>query len=271
MKTMLRQYLITAALVGALAATSAVGQDTDEAAELAKKLQNPVAALISVPFQNNFEWGGGPHSKGFKYTLNFQPVIPISLTEDWNLISRTIVPVIEQDDVVPDSSQAGLGDILQSAFFSPKAPGPGGIIWGVGPAFLLPTSTEDYLGAQKFAIGPTAVALKQTSGWTFGMLANHLVSTGGTHSTSDVNATFLQPFVSYTTKMYTTFAVNTESTYDWENGQWTVPVNASVAQLLKLGGQPMQFQIGPKLYVEGPTGAPDWGIRFAYILLFPKK
>lgn len=154
--------------------------------------------------------------------------------------------------------------------FRRKPPVPGGIIWGAGPAFNLPTSTEDFLGAQKFAIGPTAVALKQTSGWTFGMLANHLVSTGGTRSTSDVNSTFLQPFVSFTTKTYTTIGINTESTYDWENAKWTVPLNPFVAQLVKIGGQPMQFQIGPKLYVEGPTSAPDWGIRFAYTLLFPK-
>ena len=102
------------------------------------------------------------------------------------------------------------------------------------------------------------------------MLANHLVSTGGTHSTSDVNSTFLQPFVSFTTKMYSTFAVNTESTHDWEAAQWTVLLNVTVAQLPKLGGQPMQFQLGPKLYVEGPTGAADWGIRFTYTMLFPK-
>ena len=117
---------------------------------------------------------------------------------------------------------------------------------------------------------PTAVLLRQHSGWTYGILANQLVSTGGTRGTEDVNATVLQPFLSYTTKTYTTFLVNTESTYDWESGQWTAPVNVAVAQLLKLGGQPMQFQIGPKLYVEGPTGAPDWGIRFAYTLLFPR-
>jgi hypothetical protein len=265
-----RVCLVITVAIGALTGTSAVGQEADQSADLAKKLQNPVAALISIPFQSNFEWGGGPHSKGFKYTLNFQPVIPISISENWNLISRTIVPVIEQDDVVPHSSQGGMGDVLQSAFVSPKAPGSGGIIWGLGPAFLLPTTTTMFLGAEKFGIGPTAVALKQTSGWTFGLLANHLVSIGGTRSTSDINSTFLQPFVSYTTKSYTTFALNTESTYDWENSKWTVPMNVSVAQLLKLGGQPMQFQIGPKLYIEGPTGAPDWGIRFAYTLLFPQ-
>jgi len=258
-------------LLCALAATSAAGQETahDNDHALAMKLQNPVAALISVPLQNNFEWGGGPGSEGFKYTLNFQPVIPISISQDWNLISRTIVPVIEQDDVVPNSTQGGLGDILQSLFFSPKAPGLGGIIWGVGPAFLLPTSTEDFLGAQKFAIGPTTVFLRQHSGWTYGMLNNHLVSTGGTRSTEDVNSTYFQPFLSFTTKTYTTFSLNTESTYDWEAAKWTVPLNLLVAQLVKIGGQAMQFRIGPKLYVEGPTGAPDWGLRFEYTLLFP--
>ena len=260
-------------VVCALAVSSAVGQEAGQDSEhaLAMKLQNPVAALISVPFQNNFEWGSGLRSEGFKYTLNFQPVIPISITENWNLISRTIVPVIQQNDVVPDSSQGGLGDILQSVFFSPKAPGPGGIIWGLGPAFLLPTSTADFLGGQKFAIGPTAVVLRQHSGWTYGILLNHLVSTGGTRSTEDVNATFLQPFLSFTTKTRTTFALNTESTYDWESSKWTVPLNLTVKQLLRLGGAPMQFELGPKLYVEGPTSAPDWGIRFTYTLLFPTK
>lgn len=241
----------------------------DDAGALAQKLQNPVAALISVPFQSNFEWGLGPHSPGFKYTLNFQPVIPISLSEDWNLISRTIVPIIHQDDVLPGTTQGGMGDITQSAFFSPKAPGPGGIIWGLGPVFLLPTSTEDFLGAQKFGMGPTGVALRQSKGWTYGILANHLWSIGGTRATPTVNATFLQPFLSYTTKTHTTFGIQTESTYDWTGSKWTIPLIAPVSQILKIGGLPISLQLGPKLYVEGPTSAPDWGIRFAFILLFP--
>ena len=124
MSCTLLKTLGTTMLLCALAGTGALGQEAGHDAEhaLALKLQNPIAALISVPFQSNFEWGGGPRSEGFKYTLNFQPVIPISISEDWNLISRTIVPVTEQDDVVPDSSQAGLGDILQSAFFRRKPP-----------------------------------------------------------------------------------------------------------------------------------------------------
>ena len=258
-----------AAVTALCAAEPDTALPADDASELAKQLQNPLAALVSVPFQSNFEWGGGPHSDGFKYTLNLQPVIPFSLTENWNVISRTIMPFIHQEDVVPGTTQGGLGDIVQSLFLSPKKPGPGGLIWGVGPVLLLPTSTDRFLGAEKFGMGPTAVLLRQSNGWTYGLLCNHIVSIGGTRSTSDVNATFLQPFLSYTTSTKTTVAVNTESTYDWENSKWTVPLNANVSQLLKIGGQPISFTLGPKWYPEGPTGAPDWGIRFAVTLLFP--
>jgi hypothetical protein len=261
--------LLTFFFAGATPTVCAAAEEEDETAKVAKQLQNPVAALITAPFQSNFEWGGGPHSGGFKYTLNFQPVIPISLTDDWNLISRTIAPVVYQDDVVPRSAQGGMGDIVQSLFLSPAAPGPAGLIWGVGPVFLLPTTTTRFLGAEKFGGGPTGVLLRQDGGWTYGILANHLVSIGGTSRTSDVNATFLQPFVSYTTKTHTSFVLNTESTYDWENSKWTIPLIATVSQILKIRGQLLSLQLGPKLYVEGPTSAPDWGIRFATVFLFP--
>ncbi|RBP35350.1 hypothetical protein DES53_12217 [Roseimicrobium gellanilyticum] len=248
---------------------SSRAQDHD-AAELAKQLSNPVAALISVPFQNNFEWGGGPEGDGFRYLLNFQPVVPITLNEEWNMISRTIVPFISQEDMIGRSSQTGLGDITQSLFFSPKNPGPGGWIIGVGPAFLIPTATDDLLGTEKFGLGPTAVLLKQAHGWTFGALLNHIWSVAGDGDRDDVSSTFVQPFLSYTTKKQTTFTLNSESTYDWEHEQWTVPVNLSVAQLVKIGGHPYQFQLGAKYYADGPEGTPDWGVRFSVIFLFPK-
>ena len=255
---------------GALFAQDATKPASDEAAELAKKLSNPVAALISVPFQNNFEFGGGPDGDGFRYLLNFQPVIPISLNTNWNLISRTILPVISQHDMVGTSSQSGLGDITQSLFFSPKAPTHGGWIWGAGPAFLIPTATDSLLGTEKFGLGPTAVLLKQEHGWTYGGLVNHIWSVAGNDNRDDVSSTFLQPFLSFTTKKQTTFTLNTESSYDWEHSQWTVPINLMVAQLVKIGKTPVQLQIGGKYYAEGPSGAPDWGIRFAVFLLFPK-
>ena len=242
----------------------------DSEAELAKKLSNPVAALISVPFQNNFDFGGGPNGQGFRYTLNFQPVIPISLNTNWNVISRTILPFISQHDMIGDSSQTGLGDITQSFFFSPVKP-TGGWIWGAGPALLIPTATDDALGSGKFGLGPTVVVLKQVGGWTYGALVNHIWSVTGDDDRDAVNSTFLQPFVAYQTKTHTTFTLNTESSYDWEQSQWKVPVIVQASQLLKIGKLPLSLQIGGKYYAEGPSGAPTWGLRFSITLLFPQK
>src|SRR5688572_19920508 len=169
----LARVLWPALAVSAFASGSpASAQDAD----LAKQLSNPIASLISVPFQFNYDSGFGPND-GDRVTLNIQPVIPISLNEDWNMISRTIVPVIWQEDIAgPSGDQFGLGDTVQSLFFSPKAPGPGGIIWGVGPVFLLPTGTDPLLGGEKWGAGPTGVVLKQSGPWTYGMLANHIWS-----------------------------------------------------------------------------------------------
>jgi hypothetical protein len=251
-------------------ASGAAPSDAAQAAELAKKLQNPVANLISVPIQNNWDFGIGP-ADAMRYTVNIQPVIPFSLTKDWNLITRTIMPVIYAESPLPGGDNAaGLGDILQSFFFSPKEPTRGGWIWGAGPVFLYPTATDDALGTEKFGLGPTVVLLKQQHGWTYGMLANHIWSVTGESSRAEVNATFLQPFVSYTTKTFTTFGFNTETTYDWENEQGTVPLNWTVQQLLKIGPQPVAFQLGARYYAEKPPGGPDWGLRFAITLLFPK-
>ncbi|MDE1996738.1 MAG: transporter, partial [Rhizobiaceae bacterium] len=184
----------------------------DSGADLAKKLSNPVASLISVPFQFNYDRGFGPNH-GDRETLNIQPVIPFSLNDNWNVISRTIAPVIWQHDVAgPSGNQFGLGDITQSFFFSPKQPTSGGIIWGAGPVFLLPTATDDLLGSGKFGIGPTAVMLKQEGPWTVGALANHIWSVAGEGDRPDISSTFLQPFVSYTTHDAWTFTLNTEST-----------------------------------------------------------
>ena len=240
------------------------------AAALAKTLANPIGALISVPFQNNFDFGGGPNGDGFQYKVNIQPVVPISLNETWNLISRTIIPVVYQENIFGTSSQAGLSDTVQSLFFSPKAPTSGGWIWGVGPVLLLPTATDDLLGTEKWGAGPTAVLLKQQNGWTYGVLANHIWSYAGESSRADVNATFLQPFLTFTTPKQTTFTINTESTYDWANSQWTVPLNASVAQLVKVGKLPLQFQIGARYYAAKPANGPEWGLRFSVTFLFPK-
>ena len=263
--------------LGILSASVAVyavipaAQAQESAADLAKKLSNPIASLISVPFQGNYDGGYGPNHGG-KYTINIQPVIPFTLNEDWNVISRTIVPIVWQNDIAgPSGDQFGLGDTTQSLFFSPKKPTSSGIIWGVGPVFLLPTATDDLLGGGKWGAGPTAVALKQSGPWTYGALANHIWSLAGDDDRQDVNSTFLQPFISYTTKNAWTFALNTESTYDWQAEQWSVPINFTVAKLVKLDKQPIQLTAGIRYWAESPDNGPDgFGGRLAITFLFPK-
>lgn len=259
-------------LLAAASLLGSAGLACADDADLAKQLSNPVASLISVPFQFNYDRGYGPDD-GYRATLNIQPVVPISLNDDWNLISRTILPLITQHDVAGQSgTQSGLGDTTQSLFFSPKAPGPGGVIWGVGPAMLLPTATDDMLGSGKWGAGPTAVLLKQSGPWTYGVLANHIWSFAGDDDRSDVNSTFLQPFLSYTTPTAWTFGLNTESTYDWTNDDWSVPINFTVAKLVKFGKQPVSFTVGARYWAQTPESGPEgWGVRGVVTLLFPKK
>jgi hypothetical protein len=249
-------------------AQDAAGDKEASDAELAKKLQNPVASLISVPIQNNWDFGIGK-ADAMRYTANIQPVIPFSISKDWNLITRTIMPLIyAESPVAGGSDHSGLGDITQSFFLSPKEP-VGGWILGAGPVGFYPTATETELGAGKWGAGPTVVALQQTHGFTYGILANHIWSVAG-WGDQDINVSYLQPFFSYTTKQFTTFSVNTESTYDWRDEQWTVPMNFMVQQLVKIGGQPIAFMAGYRYYAEKPDGGPDSGLRFAVTFLFPK-
>ena len=273
-KTMLAFALAAFLIAPALAQTNTpAGPEpgsNEEMAEIAKKLNNPVASLISIPFQNNFDFGGGPNDDGFEYRLNIQPVVPVTLNEHWNIISRTILPYIYQDKRIGTSSQSGLGDTTESLFLSPKEPGPAGAIWGIGPILYLPTATDDLLGAEKWGAGPTALVLWQQHGWTYGALVSHTWSFAGDDDRQRISSTFPQPFLSYTTKKHTTFGVNTESTYDWVNTQWTVPINAYITQLIRIGKTPVSFQFGGRYYADKPAGGPDWGLRFTVTLVLPK-
>ncbi len=272
---MFRNHRRTAAFVCVLSVSAVGAAQAQESTELAKQLSNPIASLISVPIQLNYDTNIGSSDDGDKLLLNIQPVIPFSLTENWNLISRTIVPLISQDDVFPGmGSQSGLGDIVQSLFFSPNAPTAGGMIWGVGPQFLLPTATDDLLGGEKWGTGPTAVFLKQQGAWTYGALIGHIWSFAGDDNRNDISLTNIQPFLSYITPEAVTYSVNLESTYNHKaaNGQeWSVPINLAVSKLLRLGRQIVTIQGGVRYWADSPDNGPDgWGARLTFTLLFPK-
>lgn len=265
--------VISAALLTSAKAQESPAPSTSlSAEELAKKLANPVAALISVPFQANYDGDIGPLDEGERWTLNIQPVVPISLNEDWNMISRTIVPLVDQQDIFPGAgSQSGVGDILQSLFFSPVEPTASGWIWGAGPALLLPTGSDDLLTADKWAAGPSLVVLKQDGPWTYGGLVNHLWSYAGEDDRADVNASFLQPFATYTTPDAVSMTLQTEATYNWDSEEWTVPVMGVVAKVFNFGGQLVSLGAGVRYYADSPDSGPEgWGGRVAATFLFPK-
>jgi len=258
------------ATMAVLAATRVLAAGDDES-DLAKKLANPVANLVSVPFQYNHDNDIGP-SNGSKDYLNIQPVIPVGLNADWNVITRTIVPLVDLNDVPrPGDDTSGLGDTTASQFFSPKNPTASGWIWGAGPVELLPTASSRELGSGKWGLGPTFVGLKQEGPITYGVLANHIWSVAGDSDRANVSSTFMQPFFAYVTKTHTTFGVNTESTYNWTNDTWSVPLNFTVAQMLKLGPQICQVTLGARYWASSPAGGPDgWGYRIVVTLLYPK-
>ena len=237
--------------------------------ELAKQLSNPVSSLITFPLQSNFDFGMGAGS-GWRYTLNVQPVIPVSLNSKWNMISRTIVPIIHQHNVAGTSSQSGLGDISQSLFFSPTDSKR--FIWGVGPQLLIPSATNDLLGTEKFAIGPTFIVLKQREAWTVGALTNHLWSIAGDDTRASVNSTFIQPFLSYNTRDAWTYSLNTESTYDWTANHWNVPIHFSVSKLIRFGHQPVSFGGALRCWATSSSGGPEGcGLRIIVTPLFPTR
>lgn len=251
------------------APTAAMAQENSDA-ELAKKLNNPVSSLISVPLQFNYDCCYGP-SEGYRGTLNIQPVVPVSVAKDWNMIVRTIVPVIHQDRTSPEvGSVSGFGDITQSFFFSPKADH-NGFVWAVGPVVLWPIGRE-HLGTKTWGAGPTALALQQTGPWTVGVLANHIWSVAdvGGKDRPDVSQTFIQPFLSWTSATHTTVGINTESAYNWETRSWTIPINLQVSQLYNFGGQRVQLTGGAKVYAAREDHGPAWGLRFVATFLFPQ-
>ena len=256
-KSVLAFFLFLAATLTADCLTFAADD-----ASLAQDLSNPVADLITVPIQMNFDDNYGPTDDGWKLQTNIQPVIPFSMSDDWNIITRTIMPVIYQEDIFVNSgSQFGLGDINMSVFFSPKKPTSSGLIWGVGPVALFPTATESELGGKKWGAGPSAVVLTMKGGWTMGALANHIWSFAGDSDRQDINNTFFQPFLVYTWPNAWGVSVQSETNYNWETEKWSVPINLAVSKLIRIGKLPVSLVAGAGYWAESPDGGPE-DVRF---------
>ena len=239
--------------------------------ELAKQLANPVAALISVPFQMNYDSKIGLEDDGSRVTVNVQPVVPFELSDNWNLISRTIMPLMYQKDIFPGSgSQTGLSDIVQTLFISPL-PGPSGLIWGAGPVVLIPTATDDLLGTKKWGIGPSAVVLKQSGRWTFGGLVNYIVSFAGEEERSDISQTYINPFISTQLPGGWTLGAQAEHTFDHENDISTGQTSVFISKVTQIGGQMVSFGFAPRYwYKDTPAGPKGLAVRANVTLLFPR-
>lgn len=268
-----RLLLLLAAL---LVATAAAAEDQ---ADLAKAAQNPVAAMISLPLQNNTLFGVGPHGDTAN-VLNVQPVIPITIG-NWNIINRTIAPIIYLPDFteglpeVPNGvnggSTFGLGDINHSVYVSPANAGP--VIWGIGPSITIPTATNGNLGSKKWSAGPAAVVLAQPGPWVVGSLIRQLWSFAGDSDRQNVSQLLIQPFVNYNFKGGWYAVSSPIITANWEadsSDRWTVPLGGGAGRIFRIGDQAMNAQVQSFYNVESPRFGPDWSLRVQLQFLFPK-
>jgi len=247
---------------------SGSGANTEE---LAKASQNPVAAMISIPFQSNTNFNSGPFNRT-QEIFNVQPVVPLHLNDDWNVISRTIVPLMSQPNPLVNGSTNGVGDITQSLFLSPAHPGE--FIWAVGPVFTVPSASDPILGTGKVLFGPTAVLLTMPGHWVIGALVNNQWSVGGNPLRPAVNTGLAQLFVNYNMAdgwYLTTSPIITANWLAAPGEQWTVPVGGGFGRVFKVGGQAINAQIAGYYNAIRPTGASDWQLRTMLVFLFPEK
>lgn len=239
---------------------------------LRKAAQNPIASLVSVPVQNNNNFGVGPDGR-VQDILNIQPVIPVPVGKNWNLITRIITPIIYQPTVSQPVNQGayGFGDLNPSFFLSPAKPGK--IIWGAGTAVVLPTATNPFLGQGKWSIGPSVVVLAQPGKWTLGALVNNVFSFAGQSSRPDVNQMVFQYFINYNLKHGWYITWQPILTANWEatnGGRWVVPLGGGVGRIMKLGFQPVNLTAQFYGNAVHPAGSSPWGMRLQIAFLFPK-
>ena len=274
-----RNALILAILF--ILATSAVAQDTTASgpqgasetadAKLQKDVQNPVANLTLVPFQNSTNFGSGPYDRT-QNVLDIQPVIPVNISSDWKVIVRIVQPLVWQPYPNQNTGgQYGLGDMAPDFFFSPRHPGK--LMWGIGPAFAIPTATDPLLGQGKFSVGPSAVVLVQPGKWTFVNLVNNVWSVAGSGSRPSVNQMMDQYLITRNLKKGWYVTSSPIITANWKapsGSVWTVPFGGGAGRVQKLGPQPVNWKVEFYGNAVHPKGAPSWTMRLTLALLYPK-
>jgi hypothetical protein len=237
--------------------------------ELAKATQNPVADLISIPFQNNINFGVGPKDN-VQNILNVQPVIPIDAGDRFNVITRTILPIVSSPTIEPgDNRKSGLGDTTFTAFLSPKE---GPFVWGIGPVINIPTATDNQLGNKRWGLGPSLVVIATPGNWVMGSLFSNIWDVGG-YGNNDTNLFTFQPILNYNLPDFYLTATPIV-TANWENSSddtWTVPLGGGIGKVWKFGGPPINTQVQAFYNVEKPPGSAQWQLRIQVQLLFPKK
>jgi hypothetical protein len=263
---------IVALLVFVTASAHAQAETKEEsnAKEMAQGAVNPLTTTITVPIQVEYNENIGPTDDGTRTTVFVQPIIPIKISENWNLITRTIVPLIQQDDIFPGAgSQSGLGDISESLFFSPDYTVDGWTI-GAGPYLQFDTATDDYLGFEEHGAGASVIALKVDGHLQYGFLANQAYSIEG-HVGGAYSYAFIQPFVDYTTDGGLTWEFTSESTYNWKDDAWSVPLTVTASQFVMVGDLPILIGGGVKYWAESAAGDPEGiSLNLNLYLLFPK-
>lgn len=270
-KTQGTVFLLTTLVVAFLAFPTLAKAEDDS--ELAKEAQNPVADLISIPFQNNMNFGLEPNHRT-QNVLNIQPVIPFELTDDWNLITRTIMPIIKQPDLRTSSDDTwGIGDINMSLFFAPAKRE--GVIWGLGPVLHFPTGTDEVLSTRKWAAGPSGVGLYIHGPWVVGLLANNLWSYAGNSDRKDMSQFLAQYFINYNLPDAWYLSSAPIITANWEaegkGNKWTVPVGGGFGKVFRIGKLPFNGSVAAFSNVVRPDGAADWTLRIQLALLLPKS
>ncbi len=238
--------------------------------DLAKKSQNPIGNLISVPFENNTSFGSGSENAVVN-SLTLKPVYPVNLGK-LTLINRAILPIIYQEERVKgEGSEFGLGDFTYQALFTPAKPGK--LIWGIGPAFIFPTNTDDRLGVDKWSAGPAVIVLAKPGPWLVGSLIQNFMSFAGDDDAPDVNLFSLQYFVNYNFEGGWYLSSTPTITADWEtdsDDRWTVPSGGGVGRLVRFGKQPVDFKLQVFGNAVKPDGAADLELQFQVKFLFPK-